>query len=179
MFRWNQTATPAPSSPPPTTVPQALPAPDPAATPARRFTDALPAFPTAFGPGIQVRGALTGSDSLEVAGRFEGSIEVDGLCHVAEGACVLGPLTAGDAIIEGEVQGRVTVRGRVELRASARVRGDVEARTVALADGCFFDGRIHMTGREGPAVPTTFQEKRKKRGRHAAGTSAPLPPEGS
>jgi cytoskeletal protein CcmA (bactofilin family) len=163
------------SSPPPATPPTPARSASASATveapaPARRFTDGAPARPTTFGPGIQVRGAVSGADSIEVAGRVEGSIEVDGFCHVAAGACVVGPVRAGDAVIEGEVQGRVTVRGRVELCASARVRGDIEARTVALADGCFFDGHIHMPGREGPAAATTFREKRKPK-------STPLPPQ--
>lgn len=171
MFRWNRSAPEVPSPAP------ANAAPEPA-SPGRRFTDTAPARPTSFGPGIQVRGTLSGSDSVVVAGRFEGSLEVDGLCHIAEGACVIGPVSAGDAVVEGEVQGRLSVRGRVELHASARVRGDIEARTVALADGCFFDGRIHMTGREAPGAPTTFREKRKPRGRQAPATvpDAAAPP---
>jgi cytoskeletal protein CcmA (bactofilin family) len=166
MFRWSR---PAPDVAPPGPAPTA---PTNPASPGRRFTDAAPERPTSFGPGIQVRGTLSGSDSVVVAGRFEGSLELDGLCHIAEGACVIGPVTATDAVVEGELQGRLTVRGRVELHASARVRGDIEARTVALADGCFFDGRIHMTGRDAPGAPTTFREKRKKRGR-ADATAAP------
>lgn len=165
MSLWNQPAHPvAPAASASAKATAEAPAP------ARRFTDGAPARPTWFGSGIQVCGSVSGSDSIEVAGRLEGSIEVDGFCHVAVGACVVGPVTAGDAVIEGEVQGRVTVRGRVELCASARVRGDIEARTVALADGCFFEGRIHMLGREGTAAATTFREKRKPK-------SPPLPPQ--
>jgi cytoskeletal protein CcmA (bactofilin family) len=134
-----------------------------APAPTRRFTDAQPDRPTTLGRGLNIRGSLAGSDSLEIGGRFEGIIEVDGLCHIGEGACVIGPVRAGDAVIEGELQGRLTVRGRVEVRATAKVRGDIEARTVALADGCFFDGHIHMTGREGAGGPTTFREKRRRK----------------
>lgn len=147
------------------------PAPEPGAAlaldsppPARRFTDGVPACGTVLGRGLNLRGSLTGAESVEVAGQFEGRIDVEGFCHIRKGARVVGPVTAADVLIEGELQGRLTVRGRVEMRASATVCADVEARTVAIADGCFFDGTIHMTGGDGgPSGPTTFREKRRAR----------------
>jgi cytoskeletal protein CcmA (bactofilin family) len=163
--------------PPPATPSEAVPAA--AASPARRFTDVVGG--SVFGPTLRIRGSIIGADAVEIAGQVEGPIEVDGLLHVADGARVTGPVTATDAVIEGELQGRLTARGRVELRASAKVRADVHASTVAIAEGCFFDGRIHMGASEGDGGPTRFREKRRRRGRggagadtHAAG-AAPAP----
>ena len=82
----------------------------------------------------------------------EGSAEVD--------ARVEGPLSAGDAVIEGALKGPLTVRGKVELRATARVRGDIRAGSVALAEGCYFEGHIHMDA-DGGGGPVSFQEKRR------------------
>ena len=146
--------------------PELPPAPPPAAEsapPARRFTDAERPS-TTLGPRLTVRGSLSGMGAVVVSGSFEGPIDIDGLCYIAEGARVTGPVTASDAVIEGELHGRLIVRGRVELRATAKVRADVTARTVAVADGCFFDGRIHMTGCDAPGQPTSFRERRRRRG---------------
>ncbi len=150
------------------------------ATPSRRFTDAHP-IDTAVGPGIHVKGVLRGSGSVEIAGTFEGPIEVDGLLHVLEGGKVVGETKAQHAVIEGELQGRIVVAGRLELSSHARVRADVEAPTIAIAEGSVFDGRVNM-GAQAPestgAQPTaaaaggapqamTFREKRRhKRHRH-------------
>ena len=143
----------------------------------RRFTD-LATGGSIFGPKLHIRGSITGSDAVEIAGQVEGPIEVEGLLHVAEGARVTGSVSATDAVIEGELQGRLAARGRVELRASAKVRADVHATTVAIAEGCFFDGRIHMgSGGEGERGPTHFREKRRRRGRgaHPEAQSAAAP----
>lgn len=161
--------------PPPEAPPAAGSAP-----PARRFTDAERPS-TTLGPRLTVRGSLRGQGAVEVAGSFEGPIDVGGLCHIAEGARVVGPVTASDAVIEGELQGRLVVRGRVELRATAKVRADITARTVAIADGCFFDGRVHMTGSNAPGQATSFRERRRRAGAAAPPATPPVaaspPPE--
>src|SRR5688572_29619277 len=82
----------------------------------RRFTD-VPTGGSVFGPTLHIRGSITGTDAVEIAGQVEGPIEVEGLLHVSEGARITGTVTATDAVIEGELQGRLAARGRVELRA--------------------------------------------------------------
>jgi cytoskeletal protein CcmA (bactofilin family) len=129
--------------------------------PARRFTDAAQPVGTALGT-LSIKGELQGSDSVVLSGSFEGSIVTEGFLGIAEGATVKGRLTARDVVVEGHVQARIVAHGKVELRASARVQGDIEARGVALADGCFFDGRIHMRTAEGAGTqPLAFREKRR------------------
>jgi len=117
---------------------------------------------------LRLRGTVSGTGSIKVEGDFEGRIEIDGLCHIARGARVSGPIVAGDAIVEGEFEGRLTVKGRAELRASATVRANVEAHTVAVEEGCFFEGHMNMPGGDEPSQPVTFREKRRRRGAPAA-----------
>jgi cytoskeletal protein CcmA (bactofilin family) len=132
----------------------------PEAPPTRRFTDTAQRHVTVLGSDLKVKGELKGAGALQLAGQFEGPLSVEGLCHLLETARVEGPITAGDAVIEGELRGALTVRGKVELRATARVWGDINAPTVALAEGCYFEGRIHMEADEGGG-PVSFQEKRR------------------
>jgi cytoskeletal protein CcmA (bactofilin family) len=132
----------------------------PATPPSRRFTDVDRSQVTRIGPGLRLEGDLTGAETLELAGRVDGTIVVEGLCHVHQTARVRGPITAGDAVVEGEIKGPLTVRGKLELRATARVEGDITAGSVALAEGCYFEGHVHMEG-TGGGQPTSFQEKRR------------------
>lgn len=132
-------------------------------TPARRFTDVSQQSVTVIPKGLKVSGELVGGGSLEVGGQIEGPVTVEGLCHLHDTARVVGPVTAGDAVIEGELEGPLTASGKIELRPTARVRGDLEAGSVALAEGCFFEGHIHMESGSGSGRPTSFQEKRAPR----------------
>jgi len=191
MFSWNRpqpsTDRPSGNPPPDATHPHptqpsavAVPALPEVATPNRRFTDGTSVCATRLGR-LQIRGTLTSTESVEFGGTFEGPVEVEGLFKVAEGGHVTGTIRAQDAVIAGEVRGHVTVRGRLEIGAKARVLADVGAKAIAIAEGAYIAGRVAMPGGiaapvQGDAVPvqapqtTSFKEKRRdrKKARRAA-----------
>ena len=139
----------APIAPPPPAEPQ----------PERRFTDRLRTPATVIARGIRLTGELHGHDSVEIGGEVEGTIAIKGLCHLRPASAVKGRISASHLIVEGRVEGRLSARHRAELRATAHVEADVRAEGVAIAEGCFFDGRIHMQGGQG-TVQQSFLEKR-------------------
>jgi cytoskeletal protein CcmA (bactofilin family) len=143
--------------PTPPTAPEP-PAPEP--RPARRFTDAPAAPATLIGPGTRVKGELSGEDDVEVGGSLQGRSQVRGHYHVRPGARVEGDLQAASLLVEGELSARSVVADKVEIGAAASVRANLRARVVAIAEGAFFDGQVHMNGRQGP---TAFKEKRQGR----------------
>jgi cytoskeletal protein CcmA (bactofilin family) len=140
-------------------------APDPeaVAAPARRLSDAAAAPSTVITAGIHITGEISGDDPVQLAGTLEGSSRVSGLYCVREGGRVLGEITAPNIVIEGEVSGPSLVAEKVEIGALARVRANLRARTVAIAEGAFFDGQVSMEGHDGPLVTFSFKEKRKGR----------------
>jgi len=143
MFRKQEPAPPPPAEPPP----------------ARRFTDQLD-HATILLAGLRIEGDIEGDDSVEIGGELKGNVRIAGLCRVREKGRVEGSIRARQVLIEGEVDGKdVKARDRLELRAQARVRADLEASSVALADGCQFHGQIKMLGGAGA---TTFTEKRSR-----------------
>ena len=125
----------------------------------RRFTDTdSPA--TVIGPGITVRGDLTGGDAVEIRGRLEGDCRTSAHCVVSEGARVLGSIEATGIVVAGEVEARVLAADKVEIRASARVRASVTARVVTIAEGAFYEGNVQMQGHDAPNSPVFFTERR-------------------
>jgi cytoskeletal protein CcmA (bactofilin family) len=190
MFSWNRPQTspdrPSGNPPPDATHPThssagPLPPLPEVAAPNRRFTDGTTVCATRLGR-LQIRGTLTSTESVELGGTFDGPIEVEGLFKVSEGGHVTGTIRTQDAVIAGEVHGHVTARGRLEMGAKARVLADVEAKTIAIAEGCFIAGRVEMPGGRGngvaaaapPAHATSFKEKRRdrKKARRAAAAAA-------
>jgi cytoskeletal protein CcmA (bactofilin family) len=135
----------------------------PEATPSRRITDAAAGPATVIGPRTRIKGEITGGDPVDLAGSLEGDSRITGLYRVRDGARVMGDVTATNIVVDGEVSGRVLIAEKVEVGAGARVRANVRARVVAIAEGAFFDGQVHMEGRSGPAAPTNFREKRRGR----------------
>jgi cytoskeletal protein CcmA (bactofilin family) len=140
--------------------PALAPAPESTATPTvRRLTDIIDRAPTVIAPGIRIVGQIIGADAVDLAGSLDGDVHVEAGCRVRRGGIVKGTLRADSIIVEGEIEGGIKAQKKVELGAVAQVRGDIEAHTVALAEGCFFDGRVRMSADGGRQH--IFQEKRK------------------
>ena len=125
----------------------------------RRFTDQSGTASTVIGKGIHVKGEITGSAPIEVWGSIEGKAGTEGLFWVREGGKVSGEIAATNIVVEGQVDGTISAKDKAELRASCKVQGDVTAKTVAIAEGSFFEGRVHMRGSS--EAPKGFKEKRK------------------
>jgi cytoskeletal protein CcmA (bactofilin family) len=109
--------------------------------------------------GLTIRGELTGAESVDLHGTLEGPLTTEGFCRIHESGCLRGRLAAMDVVVEGELLGDIVAQGKVELGARARVKADIRARAIAIAEGCFFDGQIHM---EAGLEHVRFREKRKR-----------------
>src|SRR4030095_9374646 len=60
--------------------------------PTRRFTDSAAPCATRLG-SLHIRGMLTGSDSVELSGTFEGPIDLEGFCRVTQGGAPTGGIS--------------------------------------------------------------------------------------
>ncbi|MCA9552115.1 MAG: polymer-forming cytoskeletal protein [Myxococcales bacterium] len=113
--------------------------------------------------GTKVKGKVQGSEDLWVAGRVEGSVELDGALTVAPGGVVKAEVRAVRVTVAGTVVGDVTASELIELTAQARVQGDLRAPTVRVDDGAKLNGllevgdvsRVEVAPR--PAAPKTTQ----------------------
>ncbi len=132
----------------------------PPPAPARRFTDAVEKPPTVIGPGISIRGELSGEDAVELAGSLEGDSHVSAHYTVRETGRIQGSIEAASLVVGGEVTGPTLTADKIEIGAAARVRATLRARVVAIAEGARFDGEVQMQGDE-PAGLITFKEQRR------------------
>jgi cytoskeletal protein CcmA (bactofilin family) len=144
-------ATPPPASPAPPTPRVAEPVAPPAAAspaaPAQR-TESL-----RLGRGVRLEGKLTFSGTVRVDATFQGSIHTDGVLIVGDAAKVDADITCGTVVVEGEVNGNVTARESVEIRRTAKVRGDVETPSLAVERGATFDGASRRPGVRASSSP--------------------------
>ena len=137
-------------------------------SPARRFADNVGEFDTVVGRDMHLMGDLEGEANVDVRGSLEGATRLQGLLIVQVEGKHKGNISATDVIVEGRVEGDISVTNKVELRASCRVTGDIRASSVAMAEGCFYEGTINMGG---DPVTRSFQEKRSSLQGHAPATT--------
>jgi len=126
-------------------------------TPRRRIVDRGAATPTLLGYGTQFTGTLDCAGDLVVAGSANGNVKVAGSVTIADTGQWDGELEAQVAIVAGEVTGTLTVNDKLEIRRTARIRGTVRAKSIAIATGAVVDGEMAVTG-NAPVVQ--FEERR-------------------
>jgi cytoskeletal protein CcmA (bactofilin family) len=100
-----------------------------------------------IGPSIYIKGAVTAQEPLTIAGRVDGTIEVNGhTVTVASGAHVEADILADTIIVGGEVSGTLSAGARIVVAHTAVVEGDLSAPAVSLADGAILQGTVEAAG---------------------------------
>lgn len=98
------------------------------------------------GKEIRILADVAGVGTVVCAGEVEGDLHIEGLVQIPAEGTVRGDLRVWAADIAGTVQGDVTTRGRLTLRATARVQGDVVTPELVVEAGALLQGQIRMTG---------------------------------
>ena len=99
---------------------------------------------TVIGVNSNFRGTLMVSGTLRIDGEFEGDILNCDRLEIGEHGIMRADVEVKDALIIGRVYGNIRALGSIEMRAGARVEGDVAALTVAMEQGVRFTGRCTM-----------------------------------
>jgi cytoskeletal protein CcmA (bactofilin family) len=55
--------------------------------------------------------------------------------------------------VAGQVNGEIVCSGRLEIKPSGRVVGEINAGTLIMQDGAFFEGNLKMGERSGEDSP--------------------------
>lgn len=113
---------------------------EPSSTPLRQAL--LP--PTAFrvGEKLAIKGEIVGEGDLELAGRFEGVINVQGTVAIGDRAEVDADITASTIIVGGKVRGNLSAAGRVEILPQGMLTGNLRSGSFTAADGASVKGEI-------------------------------------
>jgi cytoskeletal protein CcmA (bactofilin family) len=123
----------------------------------RRLIDQIGDSPTFVAEGSSLTGDLETAGPLVVCGAIRGDGRVGGALHMAVSAQWEGEIHARAAVIAGRITGRLVVEEKLEVGATAVIRADIVARSIAVARGAVIDGTVTITGGE-PLVQ--FEEKR-------------------
>lgn len=110
-------------------------------------------YPTTIGADANFKGQLQFEKGARVLGKFEGEITTKGQMLIAEGATLSGEAHSGDIRVEGQVSGNLHATGKVQLAASARLEGDIQASRLEVAEGAVLIGRCTI-GTKGDTRPT-------------------------
>jgi cytoskeletal protein CcmA (bactofilin family) len=98
-----------------------------------------------IGKSLVIKGEVTGSESLYIDGRVEGSINLAGnRVTVGRNGIVSANINAREIVVLGKVRGNLTASDRVDIRSDGSLTGDVVAARISIEDGAFFKGGIDI-----------------------------------
>lgn len=111
--------------------------------------DASPKSGRGIAGGLRIIGEIKGGEDLFIAGEVSGSVYLpDCGIHVGPNADINANMTARVIEIEGRVTGDLTASGRIAIRSSATVTGDVVSPQIQIDEGCKFKGSVQMRDRD-------------------------------
>lgn len=100
---------------------------------------------TILGRESKFTGKLAFDGAVRIDGKFEGEIHTDDLLLVGPGAEVKAQLSVGSVVINGTVEGDITAKSSVEIKAPGRLKGNVTSPTLVIEKGVVFDGTCSMS----------------------------------
>src|SRR5579864_1513544 len=110
-----------------------------------------------IGEHTSFEGTLKTEGSVRLLGSIQGEIESKSTIIVEEKAHVTARLTAQQVTVAGQVDGQIFCEGRVEIRPTGRVTGEINAGALIVQEGAYFDGNSRMATPGGASANNTVK----------------------
>jgi cytoskeletal protein CcmA (bactofilin family) len=103
--------------------------------------------------GSEIEGKYRCAGTVLLDAKFTGEIVAKDAVIVGAVAVVHASVQAASLVVHGQLVGNVTASERVEIKAGARLTGDIEAPVVVMEPGAVHDGHCRMTKAEAAEAP--------------------------
>jgi cytoskeletal protein CcmA (bactofilin family) len=97
-----------------------------------------------IGATLRFKGELRADEDFVLQGRIEGSIHHTQNLTIGTDGVVKGDSRARCIVVDGTIEGDLYALESIQIRATARVQGNLLAPRVAIADGATFNGKVDM-----------------------------------
>lgn len=114
------------------------------------------------GPGIHLQGNVSSCAHLVVEGRIDATLLTAQRMDVLIGGQFTGTAEVQEAVISGRVEGKLTVAGRLLLRPSARVTGELRYGSLQIEAGAQLNGSLAPIGADMAIVASEQEPQGRK-----------------
>ena len=128
---------------------------------------------TIVGPNTVIQGNLDVKGSVLIYGKVFGDVRSEGLVRTTKDSLIKGAVVAEEAVIEGDLDGNLTIKGRATLGGSSRVVGDVQVGILVIEEGAQFTGSCEMRGSKIDGAPVAKDGQSVEAERTAQAKGAP------
>lgn len=100
---------------------------------------------TVIGKSVVIRGDLSANEDLFLDGDIEGTITLaESRLTVGPNARLRASVTVRDIVVFGHLTGNIHATGRVDLRQSAFVQGDILAGRLSIEESAVLKGSVEL-----------------------------------
>jgi cytoskeletal protein CcmA (bactofilin family) len=98
-----------------------------------------------IGRSVVIKGDISGSESLFIDGRIEGTINfTDSRITVGRNGVVVADISAKEVVIMGQVTGNIQCTDRLDIRSEGSLAGDVVTPRICVEDGAVLKGAVEV-----------------------------------
>jgi len=99
---------------------------------------------TILGKSVEFKGDIKSQGIVKIEGKFEGDIQSSQDVIISQSGNVNASMKARHAAISGEFNGNIILEGRLEIRSTGKVIGDVKVSSLVVEEQAVFDGKCEM-----------------------------------
>ena len=108
-----------------------------------------------LGSDVEIKGNLKFSGELTFEGKLDGEIHTDGTLNLGDTAVINGNIDAQSVIVRGKVNGNISAKEKIEIKAKTELFGDIRASKLAVEEGVTFVGKTEVNpNKVAPTAPT-------------------------
>jgi len=106
-----------------------------------------------IGKTLLIKGEITGSESIRIEGKVEGSITLPhDRVTVGRDGRVAANIAAQDIVVHGEVLGSCNASDHLDIRCDGSLYGDVVVSRISVEEGAYLTGSIDIRREPAPKV---------------------------
>jgi cytoskeletal protein CcmA (bactofilin family) len=111
-----------------------------------------------IGANTSFKGDIATKGTLRIDGTLEGNAQADWLI-IGEKGRMAGNAAARGVIVGGKLEGNITAKETVEIKAKGNVHGDVYTPKLSVMEGGLINGRTNMGHTDGKIVEIASGKK--------------------
>src|ERR1039457_5864268 len=103
---------------------------------------------------VEITGTLKFAGELTFDGQLEGDITSEGALNGGDNAVIKGNLNVSAVVLRGKINGNVTAREKIEIKAKTELFGDIRAPKLVIEEGVTFVGKSEVNpNKVSPTAP--------------------------
>lgn len=112
--------------------------------------------------GTEIKGDITTHGDIRFDGGLTGNLKTKGKVVVGETGSIKGEVECKNSVVEGNIDGKISVSELLTLKSTSSVKGDIVTRRLAIEPGAKFTGNCNMTAETYSGNATKGSEKPKE-----------------